>query len=184
MVLIDTTNYACEPCIRGHRASSCTHESRPLVEVAPRGRPQTQCGHCKELRRVKQVHITCTCGAGGCGSKGKGKGKGKAADPDARPACMCSFSLECTCWTPRARPKAKATPNLRSPASSSPSPTLTSSITISGPPASPPSSDTSDEPDPDREWFAAILRGDEEPYAELLELAVRAAAAQGVPVPV
>ncbi|TRM64866.1 hypothetical protein BD626DRAFT_399539, partial [Schizophyllum amplum] len=58
-----TTHYhlPSEPCIKGHRTTGCQHADRPLQEVRRKGRPTTQCGHCRELRKVKQVHIHCQC---------------------------------------------------------------------------------------------------------------------------
>ena len=48
-------------CIRGHRSSRCTHTDRPLFEIRKKGRPITQCNHCRDLRKVKQVHVRCGC---------------------------------------------------------------------------------------------------------------------------
>ena len=42
-----------EPCIRGHRATSCKHTDRVLVEVRKPGRPLQTCGHKLD---------TCSCG--------------------------------------------------------------------------------------------------------------------------
>lgn len=50
-----------EVCIRGHRSSRCTHSDRPLFEIRKKGRPITQCNHCRDLRKVKQVHVRCGC---------------------------------------------------------------------------------------------------------------------------
>jgi hypothetical protein len=50
-----------ESCIKGHRSSTCKHTERPLFEVKKKGRPSTQCEHCRELRRTKQVHVKCNC---------------------------------------------------------------------------------------------------------------------------
>ncbi|KAL7415969.1 hypothetical protein BDY24DRAFT_327173, partial [Mrakia frigida] len=47
----------------GHRSSSCTHTDRPLFEIKKKGRPATQCTHCRELRKTKQVHVKCMCEA-------------------------------------------------------------------------------------------------------------------------
>ncbi|KAA1474459.1 hypothetical protein DENSPDRAFT_931674 [Dentipellis sp. KUC8613] len=62
-VLIDDKKYACEACIKGHRSSSCKHNDRPLFEIKKKGRPVTQCDHCRELRKTKQVHVKCMCDA-------------------------------------------------------------------------------------------------------------------------
>ena len=50
-----------EACIKGHRSSSCKHTDRPLFEIKKKGRPVTQCEHCRELRKTKQVHVKCLC---------------------------------------------------------------------------------------------------------------------------
>ncbi|CAK5271082.1 unnamed protein product [Mycena citricolor] len=61
MVLISSKKYACETCIKGHRSSACKHTDRPLFEIKKKGRPVTQCEHCRELRKTKQVHVKCIC---------------------------------------------------------------------------------------------------------------------------
>ena len=50
-----------ETCIKGHRSSTCNHTERPLFEIKKKGRPITQCEHCRELRKTKQVHVKCVC---------------------------------------------------------------------------------------------------------------------------
>ncbi|KAJ1962799.1 copper-binding transcription factor [Dispira parvispora] len=62
MLLIDGKKYSCHKCIKGHRASSCTHRDRELVEVRPKGRPQSQCPKCRELRKTRSIHTKCVCG--------------------------------------------------------------------------------------------------------------------------
>ncbi|KAJ7481951.1 copper fist DNA binding domain-containing protein, partial [Mycena latifolia] len=61
--LISSKKYACETCIKGHRSSACKHTDRPLFEIKKKGRPVTQCEHCRELRKTKQVHVKCICEA-------------------------------------------------------------------------------------------------------------------------
>lgn len=51
MVLINDKKFACATCIKGHRVSGCTHTDRPLFEVKKKGRPTTQCVHCKDKRK-------------------------------------------------------------------------------------------------------------------------------------
>ncbi|GAA5920035.1 hypothetical protein JCM1841_000390 [Sporobolomyces salmonicolor] len=63
MVLIDGVKYACQTCIKGHRSSKCTHTNRPLVEIKKKGRPTSQCAHCRELRKTRSVHGRCDCAA-------------------------------------------------------------------------------------------------------------------------
>jgi len=53
MPLINGCKYSCEPCIRGHRATSCAHNDRVLIEVRRPGRPLESCGH---------EFATCNCG--------------------------------------------------------------------------------------------------------------------------
>ncbi|PSS22535.1 hypothetical protein M430DRAFT_226855 [Amorphotheca resinae ATCC 22711] len=53
MPIINGIKYSCEPCIRGHRATSCAHPDRILVEVRKPGRPLQSCGHKLD---------TCVCG--------------------------------------------------------------------------------------------------------------------------
>ncbi|KAF9090041.1 hypothetical protein BGX23_006283 [Mortierella sp. AD031] len=47
MVFVNGQKFACE---------------RPLHEIKKKGRPSTQCPHCKELRKAKQVSVRCICG--------------------------------------------------------------------------------------------------------------------------
>ncbi|KAL1739636.1 hypothetical protein HDZ31DRAFT_85813 [Schizophyllum fasciatum] len=61
MVLVNNIKYACGTCIKGHRSSTCKHSDRPLFEIKRKGRPVTQCEHCRELRKTKQVHVKCVC---------------------------------------------------------------------------------------------------------------------------
>jgi hypothetical protein len=55
--------FTSETCIKGHRSSACRHTDRPLFEIKKKGRPVTQCEHCRELRKTKQVHVKCICEA-------------------------------------------------------------------------------------------------------------------------
>lgn len=70
MVLVSDKKYACETCIKGHRSSACKHTDRPLFEIKKKGRPVTQCEHCRELRKTKQVHVKCSCGSQDQGTPG------------------------------------------------------------------------------------------------------------------
>ncbi|KAI0672518.1 hypothetical protein C8Q78DRAFT_1167662 [Trametes maxima] len=69
MVFVGDKKYACETCIKGHRSSSCKHTDRPLFEIKKKGRPVTQCEHCRELRKTRQIHVKCVC-------EGKDNGEG------------------------------------------------------------------------------------------------------------
>lgn len=87
MVLINGVKYACERCIRGHRVTTCTHTDQPLMMIKPKGRPSTQCPHCKEQRRIRNSHVNCNCS--------KKLNNKKQHDPD----CPCHVTGECTCCT-------------------------------------------------------------------------------------
>ncbi|KAK6465202.1 copper resistance protein [Scheffersomyces coipomensis] len=85
MVLINGVKYACERCIRGHRVTTCTHTDQPLTMIKPKGRPASQCQHCREQRKLKNLHVQCTCG-----KKGKSPGMHLAS-------CLCHKNSHCTC---------------------------------------------------------------------------------------
>lgn len=53
--------------------------------IKPKGRPATQCAHCRESRKTKQIHSGCTCSAGPHGKQHL-------------PSCPCYVNKElCTC---------------------------------------------------------------------------------------
>ncbi|KAH7912510.1 hypothetical protein BJ138DRAFT_784572 [Hygrophoropsis aurantiaca] len=81
MVLLSDKKYACETCIKGHRSSACKHTDRPLFEIKKKGRPVTQCEHCRELRKTKQVHVKCLCGLQEQGPSTPDPDSGKHATP-------------------------------------------------------------------------------------------------------
>ncbi|KAM9930460.1 hypothetical protein OXX59_000485 [Metschnikowia pulcherrima] len=85
MVLLNGIKYACERCIRGHRVSSCTHTDKTLVMIKPKGRPASQCSHCREQRKVKNSHTSCECA-----KRGKSPGQHFAS-------CLCFKNAHCTC---------------------------------------------------------------------------------------
>lgn len=93
MVLLNGVKYACERCIRGHRVSSCTHTDKPLTMIKPKGRPASQCPHCREQRKLKNTHSSCSCG-----KKGKSPGQHLAS-------CLCHKNSHCTCPTKEKKPK-------------------------------------------------------------------------------
>ncbi|KAI8915144.1 hypothetical protein DFJ77DRAFT_548382 [Powellomyces hirtus] len=58
--------FACERCQNGHRNGSCAHTDRKLVEIRSKGRPTSQCNHCRAKRKdgVGHSHHRCMCGDG------------------------------------------------------------------------------------------------------------------------
>ncbi|KAJ7107711.1 copper fist DNA binding domain-containing protein [Mycena epipterygia] len=61
MVFVNDKKFSCESCIKGHRASTCSHSDRALFEVPRKGRPLSQCPNCRELRKTKRYHSKCVC---------------------------------------------------------------------------------------------------------------------------
>ncbi|KAI9372896.1 hypothetical protein BJX61DRAFT_542262 [Aspergillus egyptiacus] len=99
-MLIDGEKWACEACVRGHRVSSCHHSDRPLTHINKKGRPVSQCQHCRGLRKSRTTHTKCECG-----DKKKNSHKNDL-DPhsekrdlkqDSRPRCGCTQGQRCTC---------------------------------------------------------------------------------------
>lgn len=88
-MIISSKKYACETCIKGHRSSSCRHTDRPLFEIKKKGRPVTQCEHCRELRKTKQVHVKCVCESKHSeSSQGSKSGFERAAFPNGLPKAL------------------------------------------------------------------------------------------------
>ncbi|KAF8169808.1 hypothetical protein BJ912DRAFT_1149146 [Pholiota molesta] len=132
-MIISSKKYACETCIKGHRSSACKHTDRPLFEIKKKGRPVTQCEHCRELRKQKQVHVKCVCEQKDFPQQGSKPGFESAAFPTGLPPALgasvafpnsadgassdsdpggvlnghrCKLGDPCTCVTPRTRIRA------------------------------------------------------------------------------
>jgi hypothetical protein len=98
-MLIDGEKWACDACVRGHRVSNCNHYGRnscvcchrtivltvlerPLTHINKKGRPVSQCPHCRGLRKARASHVKCECGS----KKDTGKDK-----------CCCGTGGRCSC---------------------------------------------------------------------------------------
>lgn len=96
MVLINGVKYACDRCIRGHRVTTCTHTDQHLTMIKPKGRPASQCHHCRENRKQKSVHVTCTCG-----KKNKLPRSSSSTSINSstihETGCACHKTTHCTC---------------------------------------------------------------------------------------
>ncbi|KAL4922255.1 hypothetical protein BDW62DRAFT_50220 [Aspergillus aurantiobrunneus] len=100
-MLIDGEKWACEACVRGHRVSSCHHSDRPLTHINKKGRPVSQCPHCRGLRKSRTTHTKCECG------EKKKNGHKNDLDPhaaekrdlkqDSHSRCGCIHGQRCTC---------------------------------------------------------------------------------------
>lgn len=92
-MLIDGEKYACEACVRGHRVSNCQHADRPLSHINKKGRPVSQCAHCRTFRKSRSAHVKCDCGE-------KSHAKGTCThlkDGDKAESCACCHGGRCTC---------------------------------------------------------------------------------------
>lgn len=97
MIVIESVKYACERCIRGHRASKCIHSDRPLVPVKKQGRPSTTCNHCKTLREEKNINPSGSCNC----SRLEKEGNLFSIGDDMLDRCFCSLGNECKCHAKR-----------------------------------------------------------------------------------
>ncbi|CAK7202705.1 transcriptional activator haa1 [Sporothrix eucalyptigena] len=90
-MLIDGEKWACEACVRGHRVSNCQHYDRPLQHINKKGRPVTQCQHCRSQRKNRSAHVKCDCGekTNKCIHLGALEGH--------RESCCCNHGGRCTC---------------------------------------------------------------------------------------
>ncbi|KAI9883894.1 MAG: V-ATPase V1 sector subunit E [Watsoniomyces obsoletus] len=97
-MLIDGEKWACEACVRGHRVSNCQHADRPLLHINKKGRPVSQCPHCRAVRKSRSAHVRCECG-----DKSQAKTRYPPLDPNnprpagQRPLCCCNQGGKCTC---------------------------------------------------------------------------------------
>ncbi|KAG0645943.1 Copper resistance CRF1 [Hyphodiscus hymeniophilus] len=92
-MLIKGEKYACEACVRGHRVSNCQHADRPLQHINKKGRPVSQCTHCRTLRKSRSAHVRCDCGE-------KGHSKGACTHHESGDSPGEHFSTE-TCEAPQ-----------------------------------------------------------------------------------
>ncbi|KAL8831876.1 MAG: hypothetical protein Q9170_005103 [Blastenia crenularia] len=109
-MLIDGEKWACEACVRGHRVSNCQHSDRPLTHINKKGRPVSQCPHCRGLRKARASHVKCECGEKphskeDCSDIGSQSDNGEIAAieatlgglmPEAK-TCCCTHGQRCTC---------------------------------------------------------------------------------------
>ncbi|KAF7950262.1 hypothetical protein EAE96_007552 [Botrytis aclada] len=91
-MIIDGEKWACDACVRGHRVSNCHHSDRPLQHINKKGRPVSQCTHCRTMRKSRAAHVRCECGSEKAHSKGSCPENGETQD-----TCCCSHGARCTC---------------------------------------------------------------------------------------
>ncbi|KAL2373356.1 hypothetical protein RJ035_004683 [Blastomyces gilchristii] len=100
-MLINGEKWACDACIRGHRVSNCQHADRPLSHINKKGRPVSQCPHCRSLRKSRTTHTKCECG-----EKGHTKAECPVKEPGdtqagIRKPCCCGHGTRCICAAKR-----------------------------------------------------------------------------------
>ncbi|KAF2223459.1 E1-E2 ATPase-domain-containing protein [Elsinoe ampelina] len=108
----DGTKWACQSCLKGHRVSGCTHTDRPLQFVPKKGRPVTQCQHCRVERKKRSAHVKCDCGEKSHAAKEKcvhlrdsdaqdsvkkELGPVPESDESDEHTCCCHHGEKCTC---------------------------------------------------------------------------------------
>ncbi|KAM4062841.1 copper fist DNA binding domain-containing protein [Hirsutella rhossiliensis] len=91
-MLIDGEKYACEACVRGHRVSNCQHSDRPLQHINKKGRPVSQCQHCRNMRKSRSAHIKCDCG-----EKTSKCAHLQQPVEGHKETCCCNHGGRCTC---------------------------------------------------------------------------------------
>ncbi|KAL8828068.1 MAG: hypothetical protein Q9191_002807 [Dirinaria sp. TL-2023a] len=109
-MIIDGEKYACDACVRGHRVSNCQHTERKLSHINKKGRPVSQCPHCRGLRRARASHVKCECGERPRARDENQPPAPRANDPrdntaqqppqaagSNAPTCSCTHGLPCTC---------------------------------------------------------------------------------------
>ncbi|KAI9807564.1 MAG: hypothetical protein M1825_005504 [Sarcosagium campestre] len=92
-MLIDGEKWACDACVRGHRVSNCQHSDRALQHINKKGRPVSQCPHCRVLRKSRSSHVKCDCGEKGHTQSLYGLGEGGDAKGG---KCTCSLKKDHT----------------------------------------------------------------------------------------
>lgn len=91
-MLIDGEKWACEACVRGHRVSNCQHSDRPLQHINKKGRPVSQCQHCRAMRKSRASHVKCDCG-----EKTHKCIHLKTTVEGHKDSCCCNHGGRCTC---------------------------------------------------------------------------------------
>ncbi|KAK0743758.1 hypothetical protein B0T18DRAFT_330488 [Schizothecium vesticola] len=91
-MLIDGEKWACEACVRGHRVSNCQHHDRPLQHINKKGRPVSQCQHCRSMRKSRASHVKCDCG-----EKTHKCIHLKTTVDGHKDSCCCNHGGRCTC---------------------------------------------------------------------------------------
>lgn len=104
-MIIDGEKWACEACVRGHRVSNCQHADRPLQHINKKGRPVSQCQHCRAMRKSRSSHIKCDCG-----EKTHKCAHLQTTIEGHRDSCCCNHGGRCTCCHKKEAPQLDTVP--------------------------------------------------------------------------
>ncbi|KAK4217227.1 hypothetical protein QBC37DRAFT_57030 [Rhypophila decipiens] len=104
-MLIDGEKWACEACVRGHRVSNCQHHDRPLQHINKKGRPVSQCQHCRSMRKSRAAHVKCDCG-----EKTHKCMHLKTTMEGHKDSCCCNHGGRCTCSHKKEPPQLDTVP--------------------------------------------------------------------------
>ncbi|KAJ9133056.1 Copper resistance protein CRF1 [Pleurostoma richardsiae] len=104
-MLIDGEKWACEACVRGHRVSNCQHADRPLQHINKKGRPVSQCQHCRAMRKSRSAHARCDCG-----EKTHKCIHLKTTVEGHKDSCCCNHGGRCTCSHKKESPQLDTVP--------------------------------------------------------------------------
>lgn len=115
------------PVYMNYMSNLSFHLDRPLRIIGVKGRPITQCSHCRSLRETQSVHTMCKCGSASS-NPGKGGGGGERR-------CRCCHGEECICAPARKQTPSSSVAGSVVGASPSPSPAnlIISSSAVSNP---------------------------------------------------
>lgn len=93
--------------------SSCHHSDRALIHINRKGRPATQCQHCRAARKSRTAHVKCDCGDKKKKERAASQpGSTRAGDPSTdneggdgkSGTCSCIQDQRCTCALKRDLP--------------------------------------------------------------------------------
>ncbi|KAL6405305.1 copper fist DNA binding domain-containing protein [Ilyonectria robusta] len=107
-MIVSGSTFACEACVRGHRVSQCQHVDRPLQQIKKKGRPISQCQHCRSIRRSRSVHTKCACGTVARNTMLK-----QSVERD-KERCHCNEGGRCICAYKKEQPEMAAVPGAAS----------------------------------------------------------------------
>jgi hypothetical protein len=85
---------SCELCkpLLGTLSLTLGFPDRPLQHINKKGRPVSQCSHCRNMRRSKSAHVKCDCG-----EKTSKCVHLQATVDGHRDSCCCNHGGRCTC---------------------------------------------------------------------------------------